>query len=122
MLSAATIRGRTQKLRNNCDFTFHDLFPLKCAGTIRPIKNRTPTLGLDANEFLILILIAAFACDSSTTRLRTTLRESGVQHDVLFIRAFHAGRHILVAVFDFVNLLHAGERFFPVAHPLVNKS
>src|SRR5882724_2401404 len=42
--------------------------------------------------------------------------------DILFVRAFHALRHVLVAVISLVNLLHAVERLFPRARPLVNKS
>jgi len=42
--------------------------------------------------------------------------------NILFVRALDARRHVLVAVFSLVNLLHAVERFFPVAQPLVNKS
>src|SRR5437870_1204462 len=42
--------------------------------------------------------------------------------DILFVGAFYSLRHVPVAVINFVNLLHAGERFFPFAYPLINKT
>jgi hypothetical protein len=45
--------------------------------------------------------------------------ESG-SGDVLRVRALHASRHVSVAVINFVNLLHAGERFFRFADPRIN--
>src|SRR6266404_8874492 len=103
------------------------------ASWTKPIATAIARLEITVNLFFIVFCIMArlsshlkfaslreFGCDwLSIQRFAVSL---GVQlRRVFLIRTLHPFSHVFESVICFVNLLHTGERLFPVAHLLVNQ-
>src|SRR5262249_23907557 len=114
-LSVAIARVTIQTCDINVLLIFMTFVPFEMRRDIPAIRNRRLTiLWTRLNCGLPALFISP---RSPVVRPRI---KSGIR-DVSRVRTLHARRHVPVAVFDFVNLLHTREGFLPFTHSLVNE-